>query len=141
MKGHEAAVCGLNPPLSHIRSLLLSKGSAWQPASDQQKTTGRTRKRPYSLFLANRPLLPAGVLSRVSEMRTNYVDDETMEWYLMTPQERWRESEKLWTFYLSVGGSLDPEPDSQSPFNDAYASCQMPSHGRTSVRVVRRSGV
>jgi hypothetical protein len=28
-----------------------------------------------------------------------------------------QESMKLWRFYLDAGGSLDPEPDSQSPFD------------------------
>ena len=43
--------------------------------------------------------------------------DEPDEWAAMTPQERWAESAKLWDFYLSMGGSLDPAPDSQSPFD------------------------
>ena len=43
-------------------------------------------------------------------------EEEWEEWYRLTPLERWEESQKLWAFYLSVGGSLDPEPDSQSPF-------------------------
>ena len=43
--------------------------------------------------------------------------DSWKEWYRLTPLERWRESMKLWEFYLRVGGSLDPEPDSQSPFD------------------------
>ncbi len=45
------------------------------------------------------------------------IEDEVLEWHQMTPAERWRESQKLWAFYLSVGGSLDPEPDSESPFD------------------------
>jgi hypothetical protein len=43
-------------------------------------------------------------------------DDEWAKWYRLTPQERWRETLKLWDYYLSVGGSLEPEPDPQSPF-------------------------
>lgn len=43
--------------------------------------------------------------------------DEPDEWAAMTPQERWAQSTMLWEFYLSMGGSLDPEPDSQSPFD------------------------
>ncbi len=43
-------------------------------------------------------------------------DERWLEWCLMTPQQRWRESQKLWSFYLSVEGALDAEPDSQSPF-------------------------
>ena len=43
------------------------------------------------------------------------VGAEWAEWYFMTPQERWAESMKLWDIYLSLGGTLDPEPDTQSP--------------------------
>jgi hypothetical protein len=46
------------------------------------------------------------------------VGEEWAEWYRLTPAERWRESEKLWQTYLQLGGSLDPEPDTQSPFFD-----------------------
>jgi hypothetical protein len=68
-------------------------------------------------------------------------DDEWQEWYRLTPQERWRESMKLWDWYLSVGGSLDPEPDSQSPFYFGETPSPAPADGRPGVRVVRRSGV
>src|SRR5262245_19606156 len=47
------------------------------------------------------------------------VGAEWAEWYRMTPAERWVETEKLWRVYLEMGGSLDPEPDPQSPFFDA----------------------
>ena len=43
---------------------------------------------------------------------------EWAEWYALTPVERWAESEKLWVSYLALGGSLDPNPDLQSPFYD-----------------------
>ena len=66
------------------------------------------------------------------------IDDEWLEWYNLTPRERWRETSRLWEYYLSVGGSLDPEPDSQSPFSAAYSRRSVPSHGRAGVRVVRR---
>ena len=46
------------------------------------------------------------------------VGEELAQWYSLTPQERWRESAKLWEVFLSLGGSLDPEPDTQSPFFD-----------------------
>ena len=71
----------------------------------------------------------------------NVLDPEWEEWYAMTPQERWRESAKLWAFYLSVGGSLDPEPDSQSPFDAFYQPSSAPADGRPGLRVLRRSGV
>ena len=69
------------------------------------------------------------------------VDDEWAEWYRLTPVQRWLESEKLWQIYLAFGGSLDPEPDTQSPFFDPKASRVRPAHGRTSVRVLRRGRV
>ena len=49
------------------------------------------------------------------------VEDEWAEWYRLTPVQRWLESEKLWQTYLALGGSLDPEPDTQSPFFDLRA--------------------
>jgi len=47
---------------------------------------------------------------------TEAVGDEWMDWYRMTPAERWQASGQLWETYLALGGSLDPEPDTQSPF-------------------------
>ncbi len=41
---------------------------------------------------------------------------EWADWYLLTPEERWSASQKLWSEYLALGGSLDPEVDFQSPF-------------------------
>ena len=69
------------------------------------------------------------------------IDPEWLEWYLLTPQERWEESAKMWQTYLLLGGSLDPEPDPQSPFFDAEEWREMSADGRPGVRVVRRSGV
>jgi hypothetical protein len=53
------------------------------------------------------------------------VGPERAEWYSLTPDERFRESTKLWDTYFALGGSFDTEPDTQSPF----------------VRVLRRGGV
>ena len=66
---------------------------------------------------------------------------EWLAWYRLTPVERWEESQKLWTTYLALGGSLDPEPDSQSPFDDPDAWRQSAAHGRPGVRVLRRGRV
>jgi hypothetical protein len=67
--------------------------------------------------------------------------DERLEWFLMTPQQRWTESARLRETFLALGGSLDPEPDTQSPFFDAGARCSVPADGRPGVRVIRRGGV
>jgi hypothetical protein len=69
------------------------------------------------------------------------VEPEWLDWYRLTPQERWAESERLWISYLAMGGSLDPEPDSQSPFYDPETPCAVPADGRPGVRVLRRGGV
>ena len=56
--------------------------------------------------------------------------EEQADWYSLTPLERWRESVQLWEVYLALGGSLDPEPDTQSPFFDtakAKADGQFPA--------------
>ena len=69
------------------------------------------------------------------------VGEEWAEWYRLTPVERWRESEKLWQSYLLLGGSLDPEPDTQSPFFDPAAPGSSPVDGRPGMRFVRRSRI
>ena len=66
---------------------------------------------------------------------------EWAEWYLLSPQERWDQSAKLWSTYLSLGGSLDPEPDTQSPFFDEEEWRRLFAHGGAGVRGLRRSGV
>jgi hypothetical protein len=68
-------------------------------------------------------------------------EEEWQEWYRMRPQDRWLESERLWGTFLALGGSLDPEPDSQSPFNDAATWGALSSDGRPGVRSLRRSGI
>lgn len=70
-----------------------------------------------------------------------YSDDSWQEWYQLSPMERWRESLKLWQFYVRVGGSLDPEPDSQSPFDAFMPRGSAPADGRSGLRVLRRGGV
>lgn len=68
-------------------------------------------------------------------------DGEWADWYALTPLERLEESSKLWQTYLKLGGSLDPEPDSQSPFFDPEEWRAVALDGRPGMRVVRRSGV
>ena len=69
------------------------------------------------------------------------VGAEWAEWYFLTPQERWRETSKLWETYLALGGSLEPEPDTQSPFFDAEEWRALCADGRPSVGVLRCGGV
>lgn len=65
-------------------------------------------------------------------------DPEWAERYQLTPAERWHETLRLWEVYLALGGSLDPEPDTQSPFHDAEAPGTRPVDGRTGLRVIER---
>jgi hypothetical protein len=67
-------------------------------------------------------------------------EPEWLEWFALTQQQRWAESEKLWAHYLEVGGRLDPEPDTQSPFFDPGASSEEPGDGCSGLRAVRRGG-
>jgi hypothetical protein len=69
------------------------------------------------------------------------VGEEWAEWYALTPLERWAEAAKLWEVYLSLGGSLAPEPDTQSPFFDSETPRARPVDGRTGLHLVRRGGV
>ena len=55
--------------------------------------------------------------------------DEWREWFALTPLERLKASEQLWSMYLSLGGQLDPEPDPQSPFYFPEASRACAGYG------------
>lgn len=67
--------------------------------------------------------------------------EEAAEWMALTPVQRWEATNALWAFFLSSGGSLDPEPDLQSPFYAPATPCPLPADGRPGLRVVRRGGV
>ncbi|MBW1798193.1 MAG: hypothetical protein JRJ21_07290 [Deltaproteobacteria bacterium] len=45
------------------------------------------------------------------------VEEEVLDWYGMSPTERFVESQKLWEIFVLLGGNYDPEPDTQSPFH------------------------
>jgi hypothetical protein len=70
-----------------------------------------------------------------------FTEPEWLEWFALTPLQRWEETQKLWAHYLAIGGTLDPEPDTQSPFFDPGEPGALPADGRTGMRVLRRSGV
>jgi hypothetical protein len=46
----------------------------------------------------------------------NSIEPEWLEFYLMTPEQRWARSAELRAQYLAMGGTLEPDPDPQSPF-------------------------
>ena len=45
-----------------------------------------------------------------------FAHTEEMAWLRLSPGQRMLESAKMWGFYLAMGGKLEPEPDTQSPF-------------------------
>ncbi len=45
------------------------------------------------------------------------IEEEVLDWYAMSPAERFVESLKLWEVFELFGGHYDPEPDTQSPFH------------------------
>ena len=84
-------------------------------------------------------MTPEERLARLEEARND--DDSWTEWYRLSPLERWEESSKMWQFYLQIGGSLDPEPDPQSPFDAFMPRGSAPAYGGTGLRILRRSRV
>ena len=54
-------------------------------------------------------------IKKIFSTRAPFIDEDT-EWLGLTPAQRIRETTKLWKLYIALGGSLDPEPDPQSPF-------------------------
>jgi hypothetical protein len=90
--------------------------------------------------MPQRPLKPPAPLPALEELDP-LIDPEVLAWYRLSAEERWRESSRLWDTYLALGGSLDPEPDSQSPFGDAAARGSVSVDGRPGLHRVRRGGV
>lgn len=80
-----------------------------EPVSNSSWSLARCRRprRPDARRPASIPV--------VVEIEDLY-EPEWVDWYRMTPEERWNESARLFAHYLALGGSLDPEPDPQSPF-------------------------
>ena len=68
-------------------------------------------------------------------------DPEVLEWWSLTPAQRWVESQKLWRTFRLLGGSLDPEPDWQSPFYFPEEPRARTADRRTSVHRLRRRRV
>ena len=91
--------------------------------------------------MATRPPKANTEPSVVEAQLEAFIQEELLEWYLMTPTERWDESQRLWATFTLLGGSLDPEPDSQSPFDDPGEPGRGPSDGGAGLHSVRRSGV
>ena len=120
-----------------------SSVSAWRPEhEDGRASRGRRTGAPREPPHGREGLAPVERCTLRTMIRAeDLVGEEWAEWYRLTPAQRWAESLRLWDAWLLLGGSLDPEPDTQSPFFDAGAPSARPAHGRPGLRVVRRSGV
>lgn len=55
--------------------------------------------------------LPDRVVMYPSPALRRTVSEERLDWYLLSPRERFEESERLLAQYLSMGGKLDTSPD------------------------------
>ena len=69
------------------------------------------------------------------------VGHEWAAWYALSPGKRFLESARLWETYLALGGSLEPEPDTQSPFFDPKEWRENAPHGGPGVHILRCSGI
>jgi hypothetical protein len=52
----------------------------------------------------------------LAEILASSLNEETIEWFLMGPAERFRSSQQLWSNFIMRGGSYEPQPDPHSPF-------------------------
>ncbi len=80
-------------------------------------------------------------MKHLNKVTTGLMWLEQDEWAALSPQERWKENEKLWKIYLQMGGSLDPQPDSQSPFDFEELQRAIPNYRRSGMYSIRRSRV
>lgn len=76
----------------------------------------------------------------LKEFKSKYTEEE-YEWMLLSPKKRFKEASKLWGVYLSLGGSLDPEPDPQSPFYFPEVQGKGAFNRRTGMYSLRRRRV
>ena len=84
---------------------------------------------------------PSSISPALQEYFEIQYGPEWLEWIRLTPQQRFEESAKLLANYLALGGSLDPDPDPQSPFYDPEAPVARPVDGGTGLRDIRIRGV
>ena len=56
----------------------------------------------------------AGNFCKMVDLST-IVEPEWLDWYSKTPQERLLATSEAWANYLELGGSLEPDIDSQCP--------------------------
>ena len=61
--------------------------------------------------------MPAmNALTPLEQQWLDSIEPEWLEFYRMTPEQRWVRAAEVRRYYLAMGGSLEPDPDPQSPF-------------------------
>lgn len=73
------------------------------------------------------------------------IEPEWLDWYRKTPQERFYESQRLLAHYLAIGGTLEPDVDTESPFwsredLEGFARSIEESRRRAGVKLVKNAG-
>lgn len=90
-----------------------------------------------------------GTTAKIVSMEHDELEElfggEWAEWYRLTPQQRFAAQDQMWATYLLLGGSFDPEPDSQSPFHETYLAFGVYDYDKEEreqrIKVIRRSAV
>ena len=104
----------------------------------------RTQRRRHSRTLASlRRAVYLEVVRPLKPLRESAVgeEDSLRDWYALTPAQRFSESQRLWQTFLLLGGSCEPEPDSQSPFYFPASQGESATDGRAGLHPVRRRRV
>jgi hypothetical protein len=111
-------------------------------ARENHRYSRSHRRRMYNTVVPDDTVTKANPIAVPRRIEPeDLIGAEWAEWYRLSPQERWAESMRLWSVYLAHGGSLDPEPDTQSPFFFPDEERPRSGDGRSGLRFIRRSGV
>ena len=98
-------------------------------------------RHPYQVTIGRRGCVVGRLTIESARMTFEQMPEEWQEWITLTPLERFRQSEQIFANYLAMGGSLDPDPDPTSPFDDPQTSSTGAAYGRAGLRVLRRGAV
>lgn len=66
---------------------------------------------------------------------------EELEWFSLSPAERWQASMEMWETFLFLGGQLDPITDPDSPFSDDETVLSGRKEERPGLRVIRHGKI
>lgn len=85
-------------------------------AAPETRTIATAPSKGEISSMSNPPIrVPPSIIEAIERR----VGPERMEWYSMTPAERWEATGALWINFLALKGSLDPNPDPERPGDPA----------------------